>query len=240
MTVAWRIAEQSLVWQCRARRKNCKPTLDHHSPLGAHQSQLRLCNVSFWQTLNWEETGNIAQPVCALQRNRRSGDGWTWILKSNIPSFISLKHRWLKIQYGEAANDSTGREANLGNKTREKASGEFAATEGRALKYTNLFIWKSAEALWLQVARGGEKVRESTSRVSHVYNHSFPGMTHNLRLIEWSKCRRKWLKCAIVQSQMRHFSIIKYVLLFLILIYKDNYKYNVGWILWKQNIATFL
>lgn len=39
--------------------------------------------------------------------------------------------------------------------TREKASGEFIGTEGCSLKYTNLFILKSGEALWLSGSTWG-------------------------------------------------------------------------------------
>ncbi len=63
-------------------------------------------------------------------------------------------------------------EANLGEKTgeEEEASGEFFTTEEYALKYTNLFIWESAEALWLQVARGRESERER-GRTNKLFSH---------------------------------------------------------------------
>lgn len=56
----------------QSTEENCKPTLDHRSPLG---SRLGLCNVSIWPMSNSEKTGNSVGPVGALQRNSPSGDG---------------------------------------------------------------------------------------------------------------------------------------------------------------------
>lgn len=139
-------------------------------------------------------------------------------------------------------------EANLGEKTGEKeeASGEFFTTEEYALKYTNLFIWESAEALWLQVARGRERKRErgrTNKLFSHLLSQSclewFVSCFDTQSEVNWmiemhandsaqvyNKCKGKWqlLSVTNVNAQVI-FSITEYFLLSY-LAGRDDYSYS--------------
>ncbi len=105
----------------QSMEENYKPTQDHHSPLGAHQFQLQLCNVSICRCRIQRKPEIYSSTSLRTSKTKaKVGDGWTRILKSNIPPFISLKHRWLKIQCSKKTNDSIGCVRQTWEKRREK------------------------------------------------------------------------------------------------------------------------
>lgn len=171
----WQEKNSTGLLAVQSMKENYKPTQDHHSPLGTHHSQLQLCNVSICRC--WIQR---KQEICSStslhtsKKKSQSGNGWTWILKSNIPSFISLKHRWLKIQYSKKTNDSIGCEANLGEKKRR---GLWRILQHRGIrfkiyKFIHLKVYRGSVASGSTWERERERERKrKRGRTNKLFSH---------------------------------------------------------------------